>query len=102
VAPAEPVAEASPAPQREETRRDERPREDRRAERREDTPREDRRDRRDDRRDRRDDRREDRREARVVGMGDHVPEFILRSFKIAAPAVVEADEEEVAATGTEG
>ena len=62
-------------------------REDRRPDRREDR-REDRQDDRkqDDRRhDRRDDRR-DRRDAPVIGMGDHVPDFILRSFKIAAPS----------------
>ncbi|MEY3534145.1 MAG: hypothetical protein RI979_2169, partial [Pseudomonadota bacterium] len=56
--------------------RDERPREDRL---REERPRED----------RRDPRREDRRERapredhnRVIGMGDHVPDFILRSFAL--------------------
>jgi superfamily II DNA/RNA helicase len=50
---------------------------------------------------RRDDRRSDRRDDardRVVGMGDHVPDFILRSFKIAAPKAAEDD----ASTGTEG
>ena len=37
---------------------------------------------------------------RVVGMGDHVPDFILRSFAI---STMTADEpEELAATGTEG
>lgn len=56
--------------------------------------------RRDERRDyRRDDRRDDR--DRVVGMGDHVPDFILRSFKIAAVTADEA-EDEAPATGTEG
>ena len=34
---------------------------------------------------------------RVVGMGDHVPDFILRSFRIETAAVEEAEEE---ATGT--
>ncbi|NJM82776.1 MAG: DEAD/DEAH box helicase [Tabrizicola sp.] len=43
-----------------------------------------RRDRRDDRRDRRDDRREH--GGAVVGMGDHVPDFILQSFKISSAA----------------
>ena len=52
---------------------------------------------------RRDDRREDRRsderrdrpgreESRVVGMGDHVPDFILRSFAITASPVDEVEE----------
>lgn len=50
-----------------------------------------------DRRDRRDEPRD-----RVVGMGDHVPDFILRSFKIAASARVDEAEDEVPATGTEG
>ncbi|MFN3846310.1 MAG: DEAD/DEAH box helicase [Paracoccaceae bacterium] len=98
VAVAESVAEAQ-APRREE-RRSERhedaPREDRRPERREEAPRDHREGRRDDRRD---DRR-DRRDHGVVGMGDHVPDFILRSFKIAS---VTADEpEDEPATGTEG
>jgi hypothetical protein len=35
-------------------------------------------------------------------MGDHVPEFILRSFKIAAPSTAELEEDEMASTGTEG
>jgi U3 small nucleolar ribonucleoprotein component len=67
------------------------------------------------RREPREDRREDRREApreerrdyrrdrdlgpSVVGMGDHVPDFILRSFAI---KTVTVDEPEEAATGTEG
>jgi superfamily II DNA/RNA helicase len=56
-------------------------REDRRSRR--DEGREDRRDdRREDRRERRGDDRRDRRDERVVGMGDHVPDFILRSFRI--------------------
>jgi superfamily II DNA/RNA helicase len=88
---AETVIEATPAPEavteapRREERREER-RDDRREERRDD--------RRDDRRgERREDRREDRRDhsrdrrdrdhgPAVVGMGDHVPDFILRSFKL--------------------
>ncbi|MFC3179973.1 DEAD/DEAH box helicase [Cypionkella sinensis] len=53
---------------------------------------------------RRDDRRDHRGSRdngeRVVGMGDHVPDFILRSFAI---STVTADEpEELAATGSEG
>jgi hypothetical protein len=36
----------------------------------------------------------------VVGMGDHVPDFILRSFRV---DVTTADDvEDVPATGTEG
>jgi superfamily II DNA/RNA helicase len=31
---------------------------------------------------------------RVVGMGDHVPDFILRSFRIATPATEETEEEQ--------
>lgn len=63
---------------RREGRRDER-RDDRREERRE--PREDH---------RRDDRRKD---PVVIGMGDHVPEFILRSFKIAEPSAEDQADE---------
>lgn len=33
-----------------------------------------------------------RREERVVGMGDHVPDFLLRSFRI--PSLTASDEEE--------
>ena len=40
--------------------------------------------RRDDRRDAPRERRDDRRDASVTGMGDHVPDFILRSFRIEA------------------
>ncbi|MES2968502.1 MAG: DEAD/DEAH box helicase, partial [Pseudomonadota bacterium] len=58
-----------------------------------DAPRRD--DRRDDRRDR-----NDRRDGQVVGMGDHVPDFILRSFRLAAPTPDEPEEE--VANGTEG
>jgi superfamily II DNA/RNA helicase len=74
-------------------------REERRPEPRPETRNEPRRDepRRDDRHDRRNDRRDDSRD-RVVGMGDHVPDFILRSFKIAAPKVIDDEP----ATGTEG
>ena len=64
--------EVTPAPRREE--RAEEPREPRREPRRDD--------RQDNRREpRRDDRRE-RNEAPVVGMGDHVPDFLLRGFKM--------------------
>ncbi|MCF8486284.1 MAG: DEAD/DEAH box helicase [Rhodobacteraceae bacterium] len=87
----------APREERRTERRDEAPRDDRRMEPREEAPREDRRDRRDDRRDRRDDRRDN----QVIGMGDHVPEFIMRSFKIAAPTAAELAEDELA-TGTEG
>jgi len=83
-AAAAPVAEA-PIP----TRREDRPREDRvRDDRtREDRPREPRRD------DRRDRRRDDRHEGTSqVGMGDHVPDFILRSF--ARPAAVDTPDTE--------
>jgi superfamily II DNA/RNA helicase len=76
------AAEAPPAPKREERRAE--PRSDERREPRSEP--------------RRDDRREDRREdrgPRVVGMGDHVPDFILRSFRIEPVA-------EEPATGTEG
>jgi superfamily II DNA/RNA helicase len=101
---AEPEAEPAPA-RHEEERRSGR---DRREERRE--PREERResrDRREDRREpRRDDRREERREDRrdgpaVVGMGDHVPDFILRSFAIASPVSAESAEDEAPETAPE-
>jgi hypothetical protein len=36
----------------------------------------------------------------VIGMGDHVPDFILRSFALAPAKVEEA--EDLATTGTEG
>ncbi|MGB3281126.1 MAG: DEAD/DEAH box helicase [Pseudorhodobacter sp.] len=73
----EPVqaAEAPPA-QEERNRRDNRPPREERAPR-DDRPR---------REDRRSERRDDRRggnDHRVVGMGDHVPDFILRSFRLA-------------------
>ncbi|MCB6177366.1 DEAD/DEAH box helicase [Rhodobacter sp. Har01] len=58
-------------------------------------PRERREDRRDDRRDRRED------GSSVTGMGDHVPDFILRSFKIAAPSR-DLAEDEAPAEGAEG
>lgn len=104
VAPVETVAaEAAPVqstPQRDDRKSDRR--NDHRNDQREDR-REPRHDRRDDRRDeRRDDRRSDRRDAAVVGMGDHVPEFILRSFKIASPVNDQDELPEEAATGTDG
>lgn len=84
--PTPPVAAAVPAERRAETRPEARAepaprpqaRDDRRGDRRED--------RREDRRgDRRDDRRDARRErgdeAQVVGLGDHVPDFLTRSFR---------------------
>jgi superfamily II DNA/RNA helicase len=65
--------------------------------------------RRDDRNEpRRDDRREPRRDYRnedrgpsVVGMGDHVPDFILRSFRLPDPTPDEPEEAQPS-TGTEG
>ncbi len=83
----------------------------------EDAPREEHREprpdrRRDERSEGRSERRDDRREPRdyrrdrdlgpsVIGMGDHVPDFILRSFALKAKATDEADEL-VPANGTEG
>jgi superfamily II DNA/RNA helicase len=55
--------------------------------------------RRDDRRDDRRDRNRHDRDDRVVGMGDHVPDFILRSFRLAERHV--ADEPEVEAPAPE-
>jgi superfamily II DNA/RNA helicase len=52
------------------------------------------------REDRRDTRRDDSRGPSVIGMGDHVPDFILRSFRVPDPTPDEADE--APATGTEG
>ena len=77
--------------------------------RREEPRREDRRERRegqagrDERRDRPEYRRDDRRDygPTVVGMGDHVPDFIMRSFALKAVTSDEADEVEPA-NGTEG
>ncbi|WP_253944115.1 DEAD/DEAH box helicase [Pseudogemmobacter hezensis] len=54
----------------------------------------DRNDRRGDRRDRRDD------GPAVIGMGDHVPDFILRSFKISAPPVSNGSDDEDEAPAT--
>ena len=96
VAPkAEPAVEAAQPEERRDERRE--PRADRGGDRRREERGEGRGERRDDRREPREDRREDRREPRedlrdyrrdrdlgpsVIGMGDHVPDFILRSFKI--------------------
>ncbi len=82
------------APRREE--RAEAPREERQPERREERQPERREERQPERReDRSRDRRDEPRD-RVVGMGDHVPEFILRSFRLKKPAAAEES------TGTEG
>jgi superfamily II DNA/RNA helicase len=109
-APAPVVAERTErAPRRDERPREDRPREDRREDRpreaREERPRDDRsretssdERRRDDRRDYRGGNRD--LGERVVGMGDHVPDFILRSFAITT--VTADDAEEAPATGTEG
>ncbi len=95
----EPLKVAEPVEAREERRAE--PRDDRRGQTRRDEPRRENRDepRRDDRRDRRDYRDRDSGPS-VVGMGDHVPDFILRSFAIAASPV--EDSEDTPATGTEG
>jgi superfamily II DNA/RNA helicase len=95
------VAEEAP---REEARDERRgPRADRGDRRREDQG-EGRGERRDDRREPREDRRDHRRDRdlgpSVIGMGDHVPDFILRSFAI-KPSKAE-EPEEALATGTEG
>ena len=117
VAPKAEVAEEAPREERREPRGEradrggDRRREGRAEERgeRRDDRREPREERRDDRREPRDERRDDRRDYRrdrdlgpsVIGMGDHVPDFILRSFALkATPAVEEV--EEAPATGTEG
>ena len=121
IEPVEAVSETAAQPRRDEARREEPRREDRRPDERRpderrpderrgedrnriDRPREDRREepRRDDRRDdrRRDDyRRDDRRDPPVVGMGDHVPDFILRSFKIVESAHDETEDEPANAEG---
>jgi superfamily II DNA/RNA helicase len=82
------AAQPERAPRREEPRREERSREPRRDDRtRDERPREERAGREDRPREERprDDRRDQRRDhggERVVGMGEHVPDFILRSFKL--------------------
>ena len=111
------VAEETPREERREPRADrgDRRRDDRtaapRSETRSERPDENRGERRDERREpreeRRDDRRDDRRDYRrdrdlgpsVIGMGDHVPDFILRSFALKPSKVEELDD---AVTGTEG
>ncbi|MBN8632734.1 MAG: DEAD/DEAH box helicase [Rhodobacterales bacterium] len=116
VVPKAEVAEEAPREERREDRRE--PRGDRRRENRSEEQRgEGRGERRDDRREPREDRRDDRREPReerrdyrrerdlgpsVIGMGDHVPDFILRSFALKAAPTTEEVEEPVPATGTEG
>ena len=82
----ETVVVAQPQPRRED-RRDEPRREDSRRE--------------EPRRDYHRDRREDRRDANVTGMGDHVPDFILRSFRIAT-STPDDTEIEAPANGTDG
>jgi superfamily II DNA/RNA helicase len=111
---AEPRTESAREPRRDrseprsDNRRDDR--KDHRSEGRRDDRREDRGEPRNDSRHepRRDDRREPRRDYRnedrgpsVVGMGDHVPDFILRSFRLPDPTPDEP-EEQMPATGTEG
>jgi len=107
----EAVAEAieAPRPVREERVRDERPREDRQRDERksddrnrrpddrrsEERPRDDRRS--EDRRSGGYHQRDDRRDPPVVGMGDHVPDFILRSFKLPDPRPEEIEDEVPAA-----
>ncbi len=97
--PMEPLKVSEPVEAREERRPE--PREERRSQQRRDEPRREPREepRRDDRRDRRDYRDRDSGPA-VLGMGDHVPDFILRSFAIKASTT--DDNEEAPATGTEG
>ena len=122
VAPMEPLVVAPKAPvAEEETPREERHeprRREERSERRESRsesrpeprpesrpePREERHDRREPREERRDDRRDQRRDRdlgpAVIGMGDHVPDFILRSFAL-KPAPKD-EIEETSPAGTEG
>ena len=102
----EPVAETvEPVHEerRDERRGDRRDRREPRAEGRPEQRTEFRGERREPRDDRRDDRRDHRRERdlgpAVVGMGDHVPDFILRSFALTRAPTEEVEE---AATGTQG
>ena len=81
-------------PRRDEPRRDDRGREDRGQDDRRQDPRRD-----DQRRDYRQQNSRDHGE-RVVGMGDHVPDFILRSFAITSTTA--DDVEDAPATGTDG
>jgi superfamily II DNA/RNA helicase len=96
VAAAEAADEAQPEP-RDHDRRPPRDRSDARREDRRDDRREERRD------DRRSDDRRDRRDRdsgpSVVGMGDHVPDFILRSFAVKAGPADEAEDAPAAAKG---
>ena len=105
VVPRAEPAEAAPAPQREDRReaRGERSGDRRRDDRGEGRGerREDRADRREPREDRRDHRRDRDLGPSVIGMGDHVPDFILRSFALKPAAAVE-EVEEAPATGTDG
>jgi superfamily II DNA/RNA helicase len=101
------VETANVVPARDEPRRDEPRREERREPRRDrnenrNEPRPDRNEpRREDRSEpRRDYRRDESRGPSVVGMGDHVPDFILRSFRVPDATPDDADDEP--ATGTEG
>ena len=90
--PMEPIEVAEAAPVKEERVREERPREERPERPRDDRPRDERPREERPRRDRREDRRDD---PRVVGMGDHVPEFILRSFRLPTEMPPEDESEEV-------
>jgi superfamily II DNA/RNA helicase len=111
VAKAEPVEDAPREERKEERREPRSERSDRNSDRRRDDRGEGRSEgrgeRRDDRREPREDRREDRRDYRrdrdlgpsVIGMGDHVPDFILRSFALKPSKVEELED---AVTGTEG
>jgi superfamily II DNA/RNA helicase len=108
VAPKAETVEEAPREERREERRE--PRAERNGDRRRDERgergdrREDRREPRDERREPRDDRRDYRRDRdlgpAVIGMGDHVPDFILRSFALKPSKTEEV--EDVAATGTDG
>ncbi|MFN4192843.1 MAG: DEAD/DEAH box helicase [Tabrizicola sp.] len=111
VAPMEPLVAVPKAEVAETAPRAEELREERREERREsrgergerggERRRDDRGERREPREDRRDYRRDRDLGPSVIGMGDHVPDFILRSFALKAAASTD-EVEEVASTGTEG
>jgi superfamily II DNA/RNA helicase len=103
VVPKAEVAEEAPREERKDDRREPRAdrgerRRDERGERRE--PREERREPREPREERRDYRRDRDLGPSVIGMGDHVPDFILRSFALKPSKTEEL--EEALATGTEG
>ncbi len=87
------IAAAEPREAREPRRDDRRERRDERGG--------ERNDRRDRREDRNDYRRDDRRDSGVVGMGDHVPDFILRSFKISTPATEQDDTDDAVAASSD-